>query len=111
MFEPNGYVNYWTEFLVAHVGALHDYTLEYADYSLAAALWNAAPINPSGSAPELSLGILNYSLTAYYNTTDSMVHDTPKPLIDWPRSSGIDTDATTSRSCSRLCSQMNGCVG
>ena len=28
MWEPNGYVNYWTEFLIAHVGALHEYTTE-----------------------------------------------------------------------------------
>jgi hypothetical protein len=29
-----------SEFLVAHVGALHDYTLEYADQGLAGRLWN-----------------------------------------------------------------------
>ena len=30
MFEPNGFVNYWTEFLISHVGALHDYTVVIA---------------------------------------------------------------------------------
>ena len=31
MFDVSGFVNIWTEFLVAHVGVLHDYTLDYAE--------------------------------------------------------------------------------
>ena len=92
MYETNGYVNYWTEFLVAHIGALRDYTMDYSDTTLASSLWNQAPID-MGKACPTPLGIANYSLTAYLDASDHLVHKTPKPLVDWPRSSGIDTDA------------------
>ena len=91
MFEENGYVNYWTEFLIAHVGALHDYTLDYADTRLAKHLWDAAPI----TANKERLGLQNYSLTAYYDESKGMVVQTPRPLIDWPRSTMLDTNSNT----------------
>ena len=106
MFEANGYVNYWTEFLLAHVGSLHDYTLDYADTSLASSLWDQAPID-MGKACPTPLGMANYSLSAYLDPVDHLVHKTPKPLVDWPRSSGIDTDATHASHCKELCVQMN----
>ena len=109
MYEPNGYVNYWSEFLVAHVGALHDYTLEYADQDLAGRLWNQAPISMDalGLGKNPSLGMDNYSLLTYFNESDGLVHETPRPLVDWPRSSGLDTDEKTSGFCNKLCAQMN----
>ena len=106
MFEPNGYVNYWTEFLVAHVGALYDYTVEYADQGLTDTLWNQAPISMGSKCPA-PLGMDNYSLLTYYNDDDQLVHATPRPLIDWPRASGIDTNEKTSSHCNQLCVQMN----
>ena len=115
LFEPNGYVNFWTEFLIAHVGALYEYTTEYAAteqspiYNLGSKLWNARVTsmgNMSGGRSP-SIGMANYSLLAYYDATDSLVHNTPKPLVDWPRSSGIDTDGKTAGHCNKLCAQMN----
>jgi hypothetical protein len=106
MFEANGYVNYWTEFLVAHVGALFDYTVEYADHTLTGKLWNQAPVSMGSKCPT-PLGMNNYSLLTYYSAEDQLVHKTPRPLIDWPRSSGIDTDGQTSTLCNKLCVQMN----
>ena len=105
MFEANGYVNFWTEFLVSHVGVLHDYTLEYADQGLAGQLWNQAPV-PMGKTTT-PLGMANYSLLSYYDEGDGLVHGTPRPLVDWPRSSGLDTDQKTSGFCNKLCAQMN----
>ena len=55
----------------------------------------------------MTLGMNNYSLNAYYNSTASMVYDTPKPLIDWPRSSIIDTTGQVAGNCDHLCVQMN----
>eukprot|EP01052_Picozoa_sp_SAG31_P005581 SAG31_NODE_247_length_19134_cov_12.255050_6_plen_1021_part_00 len=110
MYEPNGYVNYWTEFLVAHIGALRDYTLEYADQRLADRLWRQPLVQMDGGQGRRSnpaLGIDNYTLAAYYNQSDHMVHNTPKPLIDWPRSDGIDTNGPASTYCHRHCIQMN----
>jgi hypothetical protein len=106
MYEPNGYVNIWTEFLVAHVGALYEYTSEYDDVSLAAQLWNQAGVDMGAGAPS-SLGMTNYSLGAYYDEQTAMVHRTPKPIVDWPRSAGIDTDNSASTVCNELCVQMN----
>jgi hypothetical protein len=106
MFEPNGYVNYWTEFLVAHVGALYDYTVEYSDQVLTDRLWNQAPISMGSKCPA-PLGMDNYSLLTYYSADDQLVHATPRPLIDWPRSDGIDTNGATSGHCNKLCVQMN----
>jgi hypothetical protein len=36
-----------------------------------------------------------------------LVHKTPKPLVDWPRSDGIDTNRQSSSVCNNLCVQMN----
>ena len=104
MYEPNGFVNYWTEFLVAHVGALYEYTAEYDDASLAARLWNQAGVDMGSKSPR-PLGIANYSLSAYYHEETAMVSETPKPLVDWPRSQGIDTQSGAV--CKQLCVQMN----
>lgn len=105
MYEPNGFVNWWTEFLIAHVGALYDYTFEYADQSLAGELWNKAPVPMMEN--KIALGMDNYSLLAYFNASDNLVHKTPKPLVDWPRSDGIDTSRGASSVCDNLCVQMN----
>lgn len=51
----------------------------------------------------------NYSLLAYFNVTDSMVHATPRPLVDWVRSDTIDTNAALAAHCDQLCVQMNAC--
>lgn len=114
LFDANGYVNYWTEFLVAHVGALLEYTSEYDatesmngeydSFNLARKLWNQQPVR---MGEHLELGMANYSLSTYFHESDSMVHDTPKPLVDWPRSSGIDTDGHAASLCKELCVQMN----
>ena len=114
LFEPNGYVNVWTEFLIAHVGALYEYTSEYAateqspTYNLGYKLWNA-PVVPMSTKKHVTtnLGIANYSLLGYFEEADSLVHDTPRPLIDWPRSDGIDTNDQTAVLCNKLCVQMN----
>lgn len=105
LFELNGYVNYWTEFLVSHIWALHDYTIEYDDVALATMLWHASPINLTTEV----LGMDNYSLLAYFNHTDNLVHSTPKPLVDWVRSNTIDTSMSTASHCNKLCVQMNSC--
>ena len=102
-YEPNGFVNWWTEFLIAHVGALRDFTIEYSDHSLASTLWDQGPV----SMGLKSLGMENYSLAAYFDESDSLVHNTPKPLVDWPRTDGLDTNAQASTHCKKLCAQMN----
>ena len=129
MWEPNGYVNYWTEFLVAHVGALHDYVFDYGDTTLAKYLWNLSwqfplptatsaasgdPATAAAPAPERGRpkdpppqNKEHFSLTAFWNASTQLVHETPRPLVDWPRSSGIDTDAEKSSHCAELCVQMN----
>ena len=124
MWEPKGYVNYWSEFLVAHVGALHDYTLDFGDTTLAASLWNLSwsfplPTSAAGASKEGGhahasdepspppQNVEVYSLTAFWNASTGLVHATPMPLIDWPRSSGIDTDGESSHRCDELCVQMN----
>ena len=67
----------WTEFLIAHVGALRDFTIEYSDHSLASTLWDQGPV----SMGMKSLGMENYSLATYFHESDSLVHNTPKPLV------------------------------
>jgi hypothetical protein len=55
-------------------------------------MWNQAPVSMDalGLGKNPSLGVENYSLLAYFNESDGLVHETPRPLIDWPRSSGLD---------------------
>ena len=48
-----------------------------------------------------------YMQSAYYDEQTAMVSNTPRPLVDWPRSSGIDTDGSASAVCNKLCVQMN----
>ena len=38
---------------------------------------------------------------------DHLVHKTPKPLVDWPRSDMLDTTGSTSSHCNEECAQMN----
>ena len=35
MWEKNGFVNFWSEFLIAHVAVLYDFSFDYADTRLA----------------------------------------------------------------------------
>eukprot|EP00039_Didymoeca_costata_P025154 m.12523 g.12523 ORF g.12523 m.12523 type:complete len:996 (-) comp4664_c0_seq1:95-3082(-) len=101
MYELRGYVNYWTEFLVAHVFALDSYTTEYDDAGLAQNVWNSTMVPPMG----LPLSKYNYTLSAYYDSTADLVRKTPKPLVDWPRSEQIDT--TGPGACNDKCASMN----
>jgi len=43
----------------------------------------------------------------YYDDALALVTNTPKPLIDWPRSDMIDINATSSRACNGICVEMN----
>lgn len=113
MFEANGYVNYWTEFLVSHVGALAEYTAEYTGLTIARKVWNASFSVPligkdEPGVPEL-FSMKNYTLEAYYyyDPGSGLVRRTPRPLIDWPRSDQIDTDDQRSSYCDDMCVQMN----
>lgn len=103
MFQPNGYVNFWSEFLVAHVFALADYSDDYGDVGVAAQLWDMVQDLGDGVVYTMA----NYSLWAYTNASgDGMVYGTPKPLVDWPRSALIDTDLDGSKVCNIHCVQM-----
>eukprot|EP00041_Stephanoeca_diplocostata_P031313 m.973281 g.973281 ORF g.973281 m.973281 type:complete len:241 (+) comp23933_c0_seq15:216-938(+) len=103
MFQPNGYVNFWSEFLVAHVFALADYTDDYGDVGVATQLWDTQQDVGDGTVYNIS----NYSLWTYTNASgDGMVYRTPKPLVDWPRSGLIDTDVNGASVCNVHCVQM-----
>lgn len=130
MFEEGGYVNSWTEFLTSHVGALHAFTTDFADTSLAAAVWDfrsagvaQLPVPCGGDcAPRCAplrcntcrscvgpaeWSMANYSLAAYYSAADRLVRRTPKPLTDWPRSELIDIDEKAAARCADVCASMN----
>ena len=107
MWELNGYVNVWSEFLVAHIGALHDYTMDYGDDALLRDIWNNTFMCPKTQGNAFPQDKNHYMLAAYFNASSSMIQDSPRPLIDWPRSSGIDTDNMASHQCDHLCVQMN----
>jgi len=97
MYEPGSYVNTWTEFQVAHVFALYDYTFRTGDTTLAEArLGDAEP----------------YSLLSKLNWSNGHVYGTPKPLVDWPRSKDIDIDEKAASACAppHACAAMNAHV-
>ena len=107
MWEPNGYVNVWTEFLIAHIGALYEYSLDYADATLAEAVWSNPPILAKVRGKNYSVDRDSYTLLKYFNQSDNQVYATPNPLIDWPRSGSIDTDGSSSKHCDKNCVQVN----
>ena len=117
-------MNYWSEFLFAHIGALHDYSIDSDALSLAKYVlpltWrfplpNASTTVKSGSGgeksaqpwPPFAFDTSRYTLAAYWNDSTHLVHGTPKPLVDYPRSSALDLDSAHSRHCDDLCVQMN----
>jgi len=121
MFEPLGYVNTWTEFLVSPVGALAAFVEDYDDAALLGELWQttgsaaaaaaaaaAGPDAADGESNNSSSAFAEFSLTNYYDAARSLVVGTPKPLVDWPRSSALDIDGSTARVCDKLCVEMNG---
>ena len=79
MFDVSGFVNFWTEFLVAHVGVLHEYTLEYAETSTAEAVWHSVVDTDALSHHvdiHVWLNLTNYSLLNYLSPQDGLVHRT-----------------------------------
>ena len=67
------FVNWWTEFLVAHVGALDAFSHEFGDDSLAREVFGSSfeTVDPIESAWSVD----NYSLSAYFDE----VRSPPKP--------------------------------
>jgi hypothetical protein len=94
MFDPQSFVNIWTEFEVAHVFALQAYGFDYGDYGA------------SSLVRERFDGVRNYSSVAFVQE-DGLAHGTPKPIIDWPRSDLIDIDASHAKMCNDACAPMN----
>jgi hypothetical protein len=64
LFELDGAVHPWTEFKLFSLGAVHEYTLDTGDLTLAAQTFD-----------EL---VRHYSLTQFVNATDGLVHKAPK---------------------------------
>ena len=99
MYEFLGFVNTWTEFQIAPVGALAHFTADYDDAALLDKVWHAA---------NASAQLAAFSLTANYDAARSLVVRTPKPLIDWPRNDAIDITRSNAGLCDELCAEMNG---
>jgi hypothetical protein len=63
LFELDGAVHPWTEFKLFSLGAVHEYTLDTGDLSLA-----------NQTFDEL---VRHYSMTQFVNATDGLVHKAP----------------------------------
>jgi len=105
MFEPEGYVNYWTEFLTSVTSALAAFSLDFDDLGLARRVWNST--TPARQEGRGAFSLRNYTLTEYFDAARGLVVRTPRPLVDWPRSDAIDINESTAGVCNDACVQMN----
>ena len=106
MWEPLGYVNYWTEFLTSTLSGLYQFTWDYADTRLAERVWDSQ--TPSHKhCPPGNFSRRNYTLDSYFDSKRSLVAGTPRPLVDYPRTPLMDTDIPNVGVCNNVCVQMN----